>query len=112
MFDAITAQPAAIAEVVARNRERLASLARALKEKPALTLAGLGTSLNGAMYGEYWLRTIGGMDAVGAIGGKEKPSSVRAVSSFDAVNYGLGPAAAARCWCCRIADGSRTPRAR
>ena len=93
MFDAITAQPAAIAEVVARNREGVASLARALKEKPALTLAGLGTSLNGAMYGEYWLRMIGGVGTVGANGAKEKPSSVRAVSSFDAVNYGLKPAA-------------------
>ena len=81
MFDAIAAKPAAIAEVVARNREGVAALARALKETPALTLAGLGTSLNGAMYGEYWLRTIGRM------------ASVRAVSSFDAVNYGLKPAA-------------------
>ena len=81
MFDAITAQPAAIAEVVARNREGVAALARTLKEGPALTLAGLGTSLNGAMYGEYWLRTLGQMRAV------------RAVSSFDAVNYGLKPAA-------------------
>jgi glucosamine--fructose-6-phosphate aminotransferase (isomerizing) len=81
MFDAIAAEPAAIAEVVARNREGVAALARALKETPALTLAGLGTSLNGAMYGEYWLRTIGRM------------VSVRAVSSFDAVNYGLKPAA-------------------
>ena len=81
MFDAIAAQPAAIAEAVARNREGLAALARALKETPALTLAGLGTSLNGAMYGEYWLRTLGQMRAV------------RAVSSFDAVNYGLKPAA-------------------
>src|SRR6202008_2777993 len=41
MFDAITAQPAAIAEVVARNREAVAALARALKETPALTLSGL-----------------------------------------------------------------------
>ncbi len=81
MFDAIGAQPAAVAEAVARNREALAALARALKETPALTLAGLGTSLNGAMYGEYWLRTLGQMRAV------------RAVSSFDAVNYGLKPAA-------------------
>ena len=64
MFDAIAAQPAAIAEVVARNREGVAALARALKETPALTLAGLGTSLNGAMYGEYWLRTIGRMASV------------------------------------------------
>ena len=64
MFDAITAQPAAIAEVVARNREGVAALARALKETPALTLAGLGTSLNGAMYGEYWLRTVGRIGAV------------------------------------------------
>lgn len=81
MFDAIAAEPAAIAEVVARNREGVAALARTLKEGPALTLAGLGTSLNGAMYGEYWLRTLGQMRAV------------RAVSSFDAVNYGLKPAA-------------------
>ena len=81
MFDAIAAQPAAIAEVVARNREGLAALARALKPTPSLTLAGMGTSLNGAIYGEYWLRTIGRM------------ASVRAVSSFDAVNYGLKPAA-------------------
>ena len=81
MFDAIAAEPAAIAEVVARNREGVAALARTLKETPALTLAGLGTSLNGAMYGEYWLRTLGQMRAV------------RAVSSFDAVNYGLKPAA-------------------
>jgi glucosamine--fructose-6-phosphate aminotransferase (isomerizing) len=83
MFDAIGAQPAAIAEVVARNREQIAALARALKQTPSLTLAGLGTSLNGAMYGEYWLRTIGRM------------TSVRAVSSFDVVNYGLKPAAGA-----------------
>ena len=48
MFDAIAAQPAAIAEVVARNREGIAALARALKQTPSLTLAGLGTSLNGA----------------------------------------------------------------
>ena len=81
MFDAIAAEPAAIAEVVARNREGVAALARALKETPALTLAGLGTSLNGAIYGEYWLRTLGQMRAV------------RAVSSFDAVNYGFKPAA-------------------
>lgn len=81
MFDAITAQPAAIAEVVARNREGVAALARALKERPSLTLAGLGTSLNGALYGEYWLRTIGQLPAV------------RAVSSFDLVNYGPRPAA-------------------
>ncbi len=81
MFDAITAQPAAIADAVARNREGVAALARALKQIPSLTLAGLGTSLNGAIYGEYWLRTIGRM------------ASVRAVSSFDVVNYGLKPAA-------------------
>jgi glucosamine--fructose-6-phosphate aminotransferase (isomerizing) len=82
MFDAIAAQPAAIAEVVARNREGVAALARVLKQAPSLMLAGMGTSLNGAIYGEYWLRTIGRM------------ASVRAVSSFDAVNYGLKPAAA------------------
>jgi glucosamine--fructose-6-phosphate aminotransferase (isomerizing) len=81
MFDAIAAQPAAIAEVVARNRESVAGLARALKETPSLTLAGMGTSLNGAMFGEYWLRTIGRMP------------SVRAISSFDTVNYGPKPAA-------------------
>ncbi|HVA83464.1 MAG TPA: SIS domain-containing protein [Candidatus Binataceae bacterium] len=81
MFDAITAQPTAIADAVARNREGVAKLARALKQTPSLTLAGLGTSLNGAIYGEYWLRTIGRM------------ASVRAVSSFDVVNYGLKPAA-------------------
>jgi glutamine---fructose-6-phosphate transaminase (isomerizing) len=81
MFDAIAAQPAAIADAVARNREGVAALARALKQTPSLTMAGMGTSLNGAIYGEYWLRTIGRM------------ASVRAVSSFDAVNYGLKPAA-------------------
>src|SRR5258708_5057988 len=54
MFDAITAQPAAIAEVVARNREGVTALARALKETPALTLPGPGTSLTGATCGEYW----------------------------------------------------------
>jgi glucosamine--fructose-6-phosphate aminotransferase (isomerizing) len=92
MFDAIGAQPAAIAEVVVRNREGVAALARALKDTPALTLAGLGTSLNGAMYGEYWLRTIGGRGPVDARGAMEKTASVRAVSSFDVVNYGLKPA--------------------
>ncbi len=81
MFDAIAAQPAAIAEVVTRNREGVAGLARALKETPSLMVAGMGTSLNGAMFGEYWLRTIGRMP------------SVRAISSFDIVNYGLKPAA-------------------
>jgi glucosamine--fructose-6-phosphate aminotransferase (isomerizing) len=81
MFDAIAAQPAAIAEVVARNREGVAGLARALKETPSLMVAGMGTSLNGAMFGEYWLRTIGRM------------TSVRAISSFDTVNYGPKPAA-------------------
>ena len=81
MFDAIAAQPAAIAEVVARDREGVVALARALKQTPSLTLAGMGTSLNGAMYGEYWLRTIGRM------------ASARAVSSFDVVNYGPKPAA-------------------
>ena len=81
MFDAIAAQPAVIAEVVARNRAGVAALARALKGAPSLTLAGMGTSLNGAIYGEYWLRTIGRM------------ASVRAASSFDVVNYGLKPAA-------------------
>jgi glucosamine--fructose-6-phosphate aminotransferase (isomerizing) len=81
MFDAIAAQPAAIAEVVVRNREGVVKLARALKQTPSLTLAGMGTSLNGAMYGEYWLRTIGQMTAV------------RAVNSFDLVNYGLKPPA-------------------
>jgi glucosamine--fructose-6-phosphate aminotransferase (isomerizing) len=81
MFDAIAAQPAAIAEALSRNRDGIAALARALKETPSLTLAGLGTSLNGAMYGEYWLRTVGQM------------RSVRAASSFDVVNYGLKPAA-------------------
>jgi glutamine---fructose-6-phosphate transaminase (isomerizing) len=82
MFDAIAAQPAAIAEVIARNRDGVAALARALKQTPTLTIAGMGTSLNGAIYGEYWLRTIGEMAAV------------RAASSFDVVNYGLTPAAA------------------
>jgi glucosamine--fructose-6-phosphate aminotransferase (isomerizing) len=81
MFDAINAQPTAIADAVARNREAVAALARALKQTPSLTLAGLGTSLNGAIYGEYWLRTIG------------RIASVRAVSSFDVVNYGLKPVA-------------------
>ena len=81
MFDAITAQPAAIAEVMARNREGVTALAHALKRAPSLTLAGIGTSLNGAIYGEYWLRRIARM------------SSVRAVSSFDVVNYGLKAAA-------------------
>jgi glucosamine--fructose-6-phosphate aminotransferase (isomerizing) len=80
MFDAIAAQPAAIAEVVARNREGVVALARALRQTSSLTLAGMGTSLNGAIYGEYWLRTIAQM------------RTVRAVSSFDAVNYGLPPA--------------------
>ena len=79
MYDAINAQPDAIAEVVARNRDRLQALARALGHKSSVTLAGIGTSLNGAIYGEYWLRTIGRM------------ASVRAVSSFDVVNYGLRP---------------------
>jgi len=81
MFDAIAAQPAAIAEALSRNREGIAKLALALKAAPSLTLAGMGTSLNGALYGEYWLRTIGRM------------ASVRAASSFDVVNYGLKPAA-------------------
>ena len=81
MFDAINAQPTAIADAVARNREAVAALARALKQTPSLTLAGMGTSLNGAIYGECWLRTIG------------RIASVRAVSSFDVVNYGLKPAA-------------------
>jgi glucosamine--fructose-6-phosphate aminotransferase (isomerizing) len=80
MFDAISAQPAAIADALARNRDRLAALARALSAKSSLTLAGIGTSLNGALYGEYWMRTVGRMPAV------------RAASSFDVVAYGLGPA--------------------
>src|SRR3984893_14808229 len=82
MFDAITAQPAAIADVVARNREGIATLARALKDTPSLTLAGLGPSLNGAIFGEYWMRTVGRM------------ASVRAVSSFETVLYGTGKPAA------------------
>lgn len=81
MFDAISAQPAAIADTLARNREKIAALARALRATPSLTLAGIGTSLNGALYGEYWLRTVGRM------------ASVRAASSFDVVNYGMRPAA-------------------
>jgi glutamine---fructose-6-phosphate transaminase (isomerizing) len=82
MFDAINAQPAAIAEVAERNREGIAALARALKDTPSLTLAGLGTSLNGAMFGEYWMRAVGRM------------ASVRAVSSFETVLYGTGKPAA------------------
>jgi glucosamine--fructose-6-phosphate aminotransferase (isomerizing) len=81
MFDAIAAQPTAIADALTRNREGVAALARALKQMPSLTLAGMGTSLNGAMYGEYWMRAIGRM------------TSVRAASSFDVVNYGLKPGA-------------------
>jgi glucosamine--fructose-6-phosphate aminotransferase (isomerizing) len=80
MFDAISAQPGAIADVLARNRDQVVALARALGAKPALTLAGLGTSLNGALYGEYWMRTVGRMTSVGA------------ASSFDVVNYGMRPA--------------------
>ena len=86
MFDAIAAQPAAIADALVRNREGVAALARALKDAPSLTLAGLGTSLNGALYGEYWLRTIG------RIGSTGRMAPVRAASSFDVVNYGLKPA--------------------
>jgi len=81
MYEAINAQPDAIAEVVARNRDRLQDLVRMLAHISSLTLAGIGTSLNGAIYGEYWMRTIGRM------------ASVRAASSFDVVNYGLRPAA-------------------
>ncbi len=81
MFDAISAQPAAIADALARNRERIAALARALGAKPSLTLAGLGTSLNGALYGEYWMRTVARM------------APARAASSFDVVAYGQKPAA-------------------
>lgn len=86
MFDAIAAQPAAIAEALSRNREGVAALARALKDAPSLTLAGIGTSLNGAMYGEYWLRTIARIGSTGST------TSVRVASSFDVVNYGLKPA--------------------
>jgi glutamine---fructose-6-phosphate transaminase (isomerizing) len=81
MAEAIGAQPAAIAEVLSGNREGITRLAHALRQTPSLMLAGMGTSLNGALYGEYWLRTIGRM------------ASVRAASSFDVVNYGLKAAA-------------------
>lgn len=80
MFDAISAQPAVIADVLARNRDKIAALARALGAKSSLTLAGIGTSLNGALYGEYWMRTVGRL------------ASVRAASSFDVVAYGPKPA--------------------
>jgi glucosamine--fructose-6-phosphate aminotransferase (isomerizing) len=83
MYEAINQQPAAMTEVVERNRDRLETLTRALGHTSSLTLAGIGTSLNGAIYGEYWLRTIGRM------------ASARAASSFDVVNYGLQPAAGA-----------------
>ena len=81
MFEAIAAQPAMIPEVVARNRERIKELASALDTAKSLTLAGMGTSLNAGLYGEYWLRTVARMTAVCA------------ASSFDVVNYGLAPAA-------------------
>lgn len=80
MFDAIHEQPAAISEVVARNSAAMTALAQALAAAPALTLAGIGTSFNGALYGAYWLRTIGRL------------ASVRAASSFDVAAYGDMPA--------------------
>lgn len=75
MFDAIAGQPAAIRRVVERNHEAICALARKLIGARAVWLAGIGTSLNAAMYGEYWLRSIGGL------------RWVRAISSFDLANY-------------------------
>jgi glucosamine--fructose-6-phosphate aminotransferase (isomerizing) len=77
MFDAITDQPAAIRRVVERNHAAICALARMLVDARAVWLAGIGTSLNAAMYGEYWLRSVGGL------------RWVRAVSSFDLANYYL-----------------------
>ncbi len=71
MYDAIVAQPAALADVLLRNRDSVAALARALAGVSSLTLTGIGTSLNAAMLGEYWLRTVAGWESVRALNAME-----------------------------------------
>lgn len=75
MFDHIGEQPAAIEEVLRRNADSVRALAAALKPMESLTLAGIGTSLNAAMLGEYWIRTTAAM------------RRVRAVNSFELAHY-------------------------
>jgi len=75
MFEAIREQPGAIRRVIERNHDGICAFADKLTGARAVWLAGIGTSLNAAMYGEYWLRSAGGI------------RWVRAVSSFDLANY-------------------------
>lgn len=66
MFDHINEQPAAIDEVLRRNDAGVKTLASALKAVNSLTLAGIGTSLNAAMLGAYWIRKVAGVRRVSA----------------------------------------------
>jgi glucosamine--fructose-6-phosphate aminotransferase (isomerizing) len=81
MFDHIGEQPAAVEEVLRRNAAGVDALAAALSQVESLTLAGIGTSLNAAMLGEYWMRTIAGMERV------------RAINSFELAHYFAAPKA-------------------
>jgi glucosamine--fructose-6-phosphate aminotransferase (isomerizing) len=75
MFEHIGEQPAAIEEVLRRNADGVRALAAALKAAESLTLAGIGTSLNAAIAGEYWMRTIA------------QTPRVRAINSFELAHY-------------------------
>ncbi|MGH7934619.1 MAG: SIS domain-containing protein [Candidatus Binataceae bacterium] len=75
MYDAICEQPDALRRTLERNHVAAAELARELAAAPALRLAGIGTSLNAALYGAYWMRAVGGL------------MRVNALSSFDLANY-------------------------
>lgn len=80
MWEHISEQPAAIAETLARNDERISRFAARLARRDTVTLTGLGSSLHAAMLGECWLRAAGMPHAM-------------AVNSFELEHYFPAPQA-------------------
>jgi len=57
LYDAIQAQPAAIARVLA-SRNIIAEAGKAAAEKKRVTFAGIGTSLHAALVAQFWMRYL------------------------------------------------------
>src|SRR5579875_3756487 len=77
MYEAIQAQPEAVAECLARHRETAPALAQELSRRARLLLAGIGTSFHAAVVGEYLFRLA-----------SSHRVDARAVHSFELVHYG------------------------
>jgi glucosamine--fructose-6-phosphate aminotransferase (isomerizing) len=76
MWEHIYEQPGAILTAIARCHPGAREFARRLIDAPSIVFSGIGSSLHAAMLGEYWLRSIGGLE------------SARALNSFEHLHYG------------------------